>query len=61
MTWFLISQCTKCLTALESLNLPASAQAHAHILLTAEPIREMEDYGLNEAISYANLMIIFYV
>lgn len=40
---------------------PASRQTHAHIPLTAEPIREMEDYGLNEAISYANLMIILFV
>lgn len=40
---------------------PSSTQRHAHIPLTALPIREMEDYGLNEAISYANLMIILFV
>lgn len=28
MTWFLISQCTKCLTALESLNLPLHRDMH---------------------------------
>lgn len=39
----------------------ASTQTHAHIPQTAEPIREMEDYGLNEAISYANLMIVLFV
>lgn len=40
---------------------PAATHRHAHIPLTAHPIREMEDYGLNEAISYANLMIVLFV